>query len=253
MQEVAEEGEFSAWAPEGEEATPLISNRIIYGSPPLANMTPSTSSLLSSNTCSSAVTPRFSNVTIDDDEMRNDPPPRVPSMTSTSSHPSGGRRVRTPSRVPPPRKSNVLRHAINGSSVGSNDNHHNRPPHRVALSSSHQSTRSSRIKTSTTLVILLLGLFLAICTLVQYFVMGPNSFDLPPDLDSNGNDGTIGEDGGVKNNGAISGGGGRGKRGKKTHNEGVLFDEFGRYIIEDYDANPPFSDILPVSCKVVAN
>ncbi len=75
--------------------------------------------------------------------------------------------------------------------------------------------------------------------------MGPNSFDLPPDLNSNGNDGTIGEDGTSSVKGA-SGGGGRGK-GKKKHNDSVLFDEFGRYIIEDYDANPPFSDILPVS------
>ena len=45
----------------------------------------------------------------------------------------------------------------------------------------------------------MLGLFLAICTLVQYFIMGPsNSFDLPPDLNSNDNTGgskMIGDDG----------------------------------------------------------
>ena len=78
--------------------------------------------------------------------------------------------------------------------------------------------------------------------------MGPsNSFDLPPDLNSNDNTGgskMIGDDGT-----SWTGGGGAGgeKAHKKHTNEGVLFDEFGRYIIEDYDANPPFSDILPVS------
>ena len=70
--------------------------------------------------------------------------------------------------------------------------------------------------------------------------MGPDSFNLPPDLDSNNNDGasTIGEDSG------------KAKRKKKRQqqqqqNNEVKFDEFGRYIIEDYDANPSFSDILP--------
>ena len=38
------------------------------------------------------------------------------------------------------------------------------------------------------------------------------------------------------------------KKSKYTNeNNNVRFDEFGRYIIEDYDAHSPFSDILPVS------
>ena len=81
--------------------------------------------------------------------------------------------------------------------------------------------------------------------------MGPtNSFDLPPDLNSNeNNDGgsMIGENTSTGADGA----GGKAKK-KHHHNGDVLFDEFGRYIIEDYDANPPFSDILPVSsCNVI--
>ena len=134
-------------------------------------------------------------------------------------------RARAGVRVPPPRPSNnnnssLRRHAImNGSSSssgGSNNDEHsnttaaaassssfhnnsttlhhhhhlNQPSIRPTLPSSqrqapHLATRSSRIKTSTTLLILLLGLFLAFCTLIQYVVMGPtNSFDLPPDLNS---------------------------------------------------------------------
>ena len=73
--------------------------------------------------------------------------------------------------------------------------------------------------------------------------MGPDSFNLPSDLDLNNNDGgsTIGDHGEEE-------GGSKAK--KKKKNEDVLFDEFGRYIIEDYDANPPFSDILPVSTNL---
>ncbi len=82
--------------------------------------------------------------------------------------------------------------------------------------------------------------------------MGPtNSFDLPPDLNSKSkNDGgsMIGENAPT---GAAGAAGGKAKK-KQHHNGDVLFDEFGRYIIEDYDANPPFSDILPVSsCNVM--
>jgi hypothetical protein len=65
--------------------------------------------------------------------------------------------------------------------------------------------------------------------------MGTDSFNLPPDLDANNNDGDS-----TKGDGGSAGGD------RKTQNEGVLFDEFGRYIIENYDALPPFSDILPV-------
>ena len=78
--------------------------------------------------------------------------------------------------------------------------------------------------------------------------MGPDSFNLPPDLDSNNNDGgsTIGE--GVGAEGGRSSGSSKAKRKQQQHND-VKFDEFGRYIVEDYDANPPFSDILPVSAS----
>jgi hypothetical protein len=74
--------------------------------------------------------------------------------------------------------------------------------------------------------------------------MGPDSFNLPSDLDLNNNDGgsTIGDHGEEE-------GGSKAKKKKYKNEDVVLFDEFGRYIIEDYDANPPFSDILPVSSQ----
>ena len=40
--------------------------------------------------------------------------------------------------------------------------------------------------------------------------------------------------------------------GPKQKSEEELFDEFGRYIIEDYDALPPFSDFLPVSQRRIS-
>ena len=75
--------------------------------------------------------------------------------------------------------------------------------------------------------------------------MGPDSFNLPSDLDLNNNDGgsTIGD------HGEEEGGSSKAKKKKYKNENVVLFDEFGRYIIEDYDANPPFSDILPVSSQ----
>ena len=254
MQQVAEEDpeKGAAWATttaaQPEEVTPLINNAptsqsFIYGSPPPASLMPSTSSFISSNTtCSSAVTPRFSNVTIDDDsdnDGNNNPPPRVPSMSSTTSLParssSTNNRPTSSSRVPPPRQKSSLHRPLNN---GSGNGGSSEPLH---------STRSSRIKTSSTLIILVLGLFLAISTLFQYFVMGPDSFNLPPDLDSNNSDGgsTIGEGVGAEGGRSSSS---KAKRKQQQHND-VKFDEFGRYIVEDYDANPPFSDILPVSAS----
>ena len=243
MQEVAEEesaGEGVVWSTEGEEAS-LMGSRIFYGSP-LTNNVMSTSSILSTNTCSSAVTPRFSNVTIDDEEeFIINPPPRVPSMNSTSSHKKSNRPKK--SRVPPPRQSAPIHR--NGSS---NNNAHQKLTsslRKVSKKQVLQSSRSSHFKTSTTLIVLVIGLFLAACTLFQYFVRGPDSFT--PNIDTTNNDGhsTI--------TGAKAMGGGSAVRGiaKSESNKEVEFDEFGRYIIEDYDAHAPFSDILPVSSRLL--
>jgi hypothetical protein len=279
MQKVAEEeeegGGVAAMMAEqtetfDEEATPLIdrsiagatSNKAVvtkataytnygYGSPSqLTNV--SSSSFLSSNTCSSAVTPRFSNVTdnnIADDE--NNLPPRVPSMTSTetSNNSNKAATIARSSRMPPPRQSAQSSQRRNGSFNSGNSNSHNNHHRQVTPHYNNFTSRSSRIKTSTTLLILTLGLFLAICTLFQYFVLGPqDSFHLPSDLvDADAkNDGgsTIGDGGQQQQGGGINGGGGG--EAKRKHNGNAMFDEFGRYIIEDYDALPPFSDILPV-------
>jgi hypothetical protein len=40
--------------------------------------------------------------------------------------------------------------------------------------------------------------------------------------------------------------------GPKHKSDEEMFDEFGRYIIEDYDALPPFSDFLPVSQRLIS-
>jgi hypothetical protein len=66
---------------------------------------------------------------------------------------------------------------------------------------------------------LTVGLILCVCTMTQYFFWTP-----------------------IDNDRSIN----KAEQGKTVMNR-ELFDEFGRYVIKDYDANPTFSDFLPVS------
>jgi hypothetical protein len=251
-EEVSDDDVYPEEAAEAGESTPLISST---RSPSLMAGHMSSSGL-STNTCSSAITPRQSNVTAVDDSRSM--PPRVPSMSSTTSssqyktkNGGGSKNLRLPSR----RQSSDISSrnvSFNGddqqSSSNSSSRHNNGNQQQQQQQLVHSPLRRSRITTSTTLVILVLGLSLAICTLFQYFMIGPTSFSLPPDLDvKNNNDG----DGNIIGNDDNDAGrqqGGKEAGGHHAHqvnDNDVLFDEFGRIIIEDYDALPPFSEILP--------
>ena len=101
----------------------------------------------------------------------------------------------------------------------------------------------SRIKISTTLVLLILGLILSACTLVSYVLKGP-SYNGGGIIRSTDNDVISDEDNdGVEEdvNESIE------KHKKIQAKAKDLFDEEGRYIIENYDALPTFSNFLPVS------
>eukprot|EP00804_Cyclotella_cryptica_P012389 CCRYP_010837-RJ/>CCRYP_010837-RJ protein AED:0.20 eAED:0.20 QI:1618/0.8/0.66/1/0.4/0.33/6/0/687 len=89
----------------------------------------------------------------------------------------------------------------------------------------------SKIKTTATLSILLLSLVLCFLTLMQYFMSTVRV------LNPGNNDTSISV--GVHNRGVEQ------PIGPKQKSDREMFDEFGRYIIENYDALPPFSDFLP--------
>jgi len=91
--------------------------------------------------------------------------------------------------------------------------------------------RNSGVKTSFTICVLVFGLILCICTLLQYFILGSPA-SLPFGKNDNSNAGGDEFSGGI--NGHFSG-----------RNPGSLFDELGRYVIDNYDAVPTFSDFLP--------
>lgn len=242
MQEEANDDDdvYPEEAAEAGESTPLIGST---RSPSLTIAGHMSSSGLSVNTCSSAITPRQSNVTAVDDSRCM--PPRVPSMSSTTSS-SRYSKKNGSSRLPSRRQSSdISSRVVSFNGEDQNSNNGNQQQHQQQQV--HSTFRRSKITTSTTLVILVLGSFLAICTLFQYFMIGPSSFSLPPDLDvKNNNDGDgniIGNDNGGRQQGGQEAGG-------QTHHHvnndnDVLFDEFGRIIIEDYDALRPFSEILP--------
>ena len=100
----------------------------------------------------------------------------------------------------------------------------------------------SRIKISTTLVLLILGLILSACTLVSYVLKGP-IYNGGGIIRSGDNNVISDEDnGGVEDDVESI------KKHKKIQAKAKdLFDEEGRYIIENYDALPTFSNFLPVS------
>ena len=92
---------------------------------------------------------------------------------------------------------------------------------------------------SSTLVILVLGLILAVATLVRYAVSPPRNGSGSGIANENQQGGET-----VANDGNDSIEEQRSRRAKADE----LFDELGRYIIEDYDALSTFSSFLPVSC-----
>ena len=107
----------------------------------------------------------------------------------------------------------------------------------------------SRIKISTTLVLLILGLILSACTLVNYVLKGP-SYNGGGIIRSTDNDVISDEDNdGVEEdvNESIE------KHKKIQAKAKDLFDEEGRYIIENYDALPTFSNFLPVSTDSICS
>ncbi|KAL7477801.1 hypothetical protein ACHAW6_003599, partial [Cyclotella cf. meneghiniana] len=91
----------------------------------------------------------------------------------------------------------------------------------------------SKIKTTATLSILLLSLTLCFLTLMQYLM---STFRV---LHNPGKNDTSISSEEMRNRGIDL------PTGPKHKADKELFDEFGRYIIEDYDALPPFSDFLP--------
>jgi Flp pilus assembly protein TadG len=93
-------------------------------------------------------------------------------------------------------------------------------------SSSKDLPLRSKIKTTITLSMLTVGLLICFLTLVSYPVdlfkhVAKNETNIPSKLFESGS--------------------------KETVSNKDMFDELGRYIIQDYDALPPFSDFLPVS------
>ena len=103
----------------------------------------------------------------------------------------------------------------------------------------------SRIKVSTTLGLLVLGLILSFCMLVKFATMGPSNH---PFGDTSINNSVHGDQ---NRNGFNAGSGGdlgeelHEKQPNKHSKAKTVFDEEGRYIIEDYDALPTFSNFLP--------
>ena len=87
---------------------------------------------------------------------------------------------------------------------------------------------NSRVKTTATIFILTVGLLVCLVTLLQY---------------------PIGVLTGGKENETSTGTHTKlfEPDSKQYKSNQEMFDELGRYIIEDYDSLPPFSDFLPVS------
>mmetsp|Transcript_30834 Transcript_30834/g.58526 ORF Transcript_30834/g.58526 Transcript_30834/m.58526 type:complete len:1516 (+) Transcript_30834:418-4965(+) len=122
---------------------------------------------------------------------------------------------------------------------------------------------SSRIKISTTLILLILGLLLCICIIAKYFILlGPSSSKRStststttntrhptiPRNNNNSNSNSNNNSNNVQNNHE-----GQNEniteliekqKSRRSKAEG-LFDEMGRYVFEDYDALPTFSNFLP--------
>ncbi|KAL7554710.1 hypothetical protein ACHAWF_018253 [Thalassiosira exigua] len=104
----------------------------------------------------------------------------------------------------------------------------------------------ARCKTVATLVVLILGLILAAATSLQYAILGPPR--APENLAAKDRraGGDAADDG---SDDARERAEGRQREGRAAADEAEMFDELGRYVVEDYDALPTFSNFLPVSCS----
>ncbi|KAL9187019.1 hypothetical protein ACHAXT_010739 [Thalassiosira profunda] len=166
---------------------------------------------------SSATTPMTSNVSSADDDGGK-PLPVIPSMTAGNSGP----------RLPPRYRRTSKGGSSDGTNERSDEDQRKRPRHVHSL--------GSRIKMSSTLVILVLGLILAVATLVEYAVRPPRNGSDSGIANENQQGGeTVANDG----NDSIE------ELRSRMAKADELFDELGRYIIKDYDALPTFSSFLP--------
>lgn len=181
---------------------------------------------------SNLTTPVVSNVSSDDrcdDDAR--PVPSMPSMGELKAACGAPQAAIRPVAVPPrgadpslrqinsPRQSSSRRDAPSSGSSG------------APSDCAHSRSLLSRIKISTTLVLLVMGLLLCIFTTASYIVRGSRGIATPA---SNGgdsrNDTTVAQE----------------KEQHARHEKARrMFDEIGRYIIDDYDALPTFSSFLP--------
>ena len=158
---------------------------------------------------------------------------------------------RGPSHFPPRHRYGLYSNSNNqyddSDDTGSNNIQPNSSQRQTTSHTIH--SLGSRIKISTTLVLLILGLILSACTLVSYVLKGP-SYNGGGIIRSTDNDVISDEDNdGVEEdvNESIE------KHKKIQAKAKDLFDEEGRYIIENYDALPTFSNFLPVSTDSICS
>ena len=161
------------------------------------------------------------------DENRQLPP--MPSMTSPNAI----------SQLPPRHRIVVQSNHTGSSRDQTNDSSGDKTNRSSNSNSTTQSPHSlgSRIKISSTLGLLILGLILSVCILGRYAIMGPS----PPLIRSDDNNQDSANEGGSKLSEESTD-----KQKSRREKAKELFDESGRYIIEDYDALPTFSNFLPV-------
>lgn len=201
----------------------------------------STATNNSHGNASSATTPMMSNLTdvnvIDiNEEGGRGSDGALPPMPSMSSQ-----RGASISTLPP-------RHRPGGdnshSTTSTNSNNNQRPQQQQPQSNISHSL-GSRIKMNTTLGLLIVGLLLCIATLTRYVLIGPSSSSPVHHTRVVGNTSNRGGE----NDDSVRGDeyNVRGKLKDRRAMADELFDELGRYIIEDYDARPTFSNFLPVS------
>ena len=167
-----------------------------------------------------------SNVTTEDS---GDSLPPLPSMSTSHSRPQ-----LPPQRFRQKQSSNDTNLSLDQSNSSSRPNNSERHTTYKPIHS-----LGSRIKIHTTLVLLILGLLLCTAILVRYAISDPNDsrgFDSNNLHDQNNG-------GGAGLNDDVSESIEKQKNRQARANE--LFDEMGRYIIEDYDAIPNFSNFLP--------
>ncbi len=201
----------------------------------------SLTSIDSHGNISSATTPNISNTTITeerfdregivDDGSNGDNRNAIPPMPIFSRHATS---------QPLPRhrqlmKTNPYHESERKSTTSSNSNR------RTSCENQTVHSLGSKVKISTTLGLLVIGLVLSMCLLVQFAKMGSTPFhDTSKNNSIDGNQIRNGFNGDNSNSGEF-----HENQHKKHSKEKEVFDEEGRYIIEHYDALPTFSNFLP--------